>query len=65
MAVIRAMIVAEEIRKLRRERDIYRAALKEMVDTQDEWEKAISKIIGRPPGVFTRAIDRARAALGE
>ncbi len=40
-----------------------KAALKEMIQTQDDWENGVAKIIGRQPEVFTRAIDRARAAL--
>lgn len=42
-----------------------RASLKEMIETQDEWERAIEKIIGRAPGVFNRAIDRAKKVLEE
>jgi hypothetical protein len=38
-------------------------ALKLMIDTQDEWEKSVSKVIGKQPSVFNRAIDTARAAL--
>ncbi len=45
--------------------DKLRASLKEMSETQDEWERAIEKIIGRAPGVFNRAIDRAKKALEE
>jgi hypothetical protein len=39
------------------------AALKLMIDTQDEWEKGVSKVIGKQPSVFNRAIDTARAVL--
>ena len=39
------------------------AALKLMIDTQDEWEKGVSKVIGKQPSVFNRAIDIARAVL--
>ena len=38
------------------------AALKLMIDTQDEWERSVSKVIGKQPNVFNRAIDAARAA---
>ena len=38
-------------------------ALKLMIDTQDEWEKSVSKVIGKQPSVFNRAIDTARAVL--
>lgn len=41
------------------------AALREMVETQDEWEKSVSKIIGRPVTVFERAVDRARSVLSK
>jgi hypothetical protein len=34
-----------------------------MIDTQDEWEKSVAKVIGKQPSVFNRAIDTARAAL--
>lgn len=40
-----------------------REALTEMVRTQRDWEEAVGKIIGHPPNIFTRAIDRAEAAL--
>lgn len=39
------------------------AALSEMIDAQDEWESAVGKILGRPPKVFNRVIDRARVVL--
>lgn len=38
-------------------------ALGEMVSTQEEWERAVAKVIKSEPGVFPRAIDRGRAAL--
>lgn len=42
-----------------------RASLKEMIETQDEWERAVEKIVGRAPSVFERAIDRAKKILEE
>lgn len=42
-----------------------RTALKEMIETQDEWERAVEKIVGRAPGIFERAIDRAKNVLEE
>ena len=41
------------------------AALKIMIDTQDDWEKGVSEVVGRQPDVFNRAIDAARKVLGE
>jgi len=41
------------------------AALKLMIDTQDDWEKGVSEVIGKQPDIFNRAIDAARKVLGE
>lgn len=38
-------------------------SLIDMVETQSAWEDAVSNIISRPPDVFTRCIDEARATL--
>lgn len=38
-------------------------ALEEMVATQEEWERAVARVIKSDPGVFPRAIDRGRLAL--
>lgn len=50
---------------LRWQNEQLRASLKEMIETQDEWEHAVEKIVGRAPGVFERAIDRAKKVLEE
>ena len=42
---------------------VAREALAEMVQTQDEWEASVGKVIGKQPKVFDRAIDRGREAL--
>lgn len=39
------------------------AALNYMIQTQEAWEEDVSKIIQRPPNIFNRAIDYARATL--
>ena len=44
---------------------VLRASLREMIETQDEWERAVGNIIGRRVGVFERAIDRAKKVLEE
>ena len=41
------------------------AALKLMIDTQDDWEKGVYEVVGKQPNVFNRAIDAARKVLGE
>ena len=51
------------IAELEAENKTLRQALKLMIDTQDEWEKSVAKVIGKQPSVFNRAIDTARAAL--
>ena len=50
---------------LRWQNEQLRASLKEMVETQDEWERAVENIIGRRVGIFERAIDRAKKVLEE
>lgn len=56
---------ADAIEALRAENARLREALKLMIDTQDEWERSVAKVIGKQPDVFNRAIDAARAAMGE
>ena len=48
----------DEVEKLR-------AALKLMINTQEEWEAGVEKVIGKQPNVFNRAIDQAKAAIRE
>lgn len=40
-------------------------ALALLITSQEEWEQAISKIIGRPPQVFERHIDKAKTVLAD
>lgn len=55
----------DAINYLREENARLREALKLMIDTQDEWEKSVAKVIGKQPNVFNRTIDTARSAMGE
>jgi|GEM_PF-3104322 len=53
-----------ELAAVTAERDRMREAAQLLINTQEEWERSVEKIIGKQPNVFLRAIDSARAALG-
>ena len=55
----------EDVTRLHSQRDKLKEALKLMIDTQDDWETSVAKVIGKQPSVFNRAIDAARKAYEE